>query len=421
MGQKIGGIAVEDLQKQTRLTPDQEESVQKEGFDKANETPEQKTEREKTEAAESAKQAKEQLSVKAKGLGLKEDATEDEIKAKEEETRKTLDDRAEKAGLEKGAAQADIEKAEKAKEGDAGKVDEGKKADADKVDKDYVALIVQQDSTDEIPVSEDEAREVLTKEKAIAEKYGIAYTKENRAMIKAYRNMQQFATKVLEEAKQGKQVGDDGKEYLVINGKQVPLEEAKADLVENYRERFPILTKEKEDDEVFEMAQRDLMVHAQVKDEQDRMRHKSDAAEKRKSFVANLPEKAKPYLNDIKVILEKSSDAQILGPNFDIKDVINWAMGKNVDQMLDAAEKRGIEKGKEQAKILGEVGKGTEASKGTDSGGKATKYSNQLTTDEKERALSMYDHLKELSDEDKFKMFIDYKDHDKKLDEGKKK
>ena len=223
-----------------------------------------------------------------------------------------------------------------------------------------------------------EAKEELTQVKAVAEKY-----KGNPIeMAKALRSTQSAYDKLKAEAAKPKTVIQQDprleiNQYVAQN---------KAKLVEQYRAKYPaksdLMTDEAILEDVTEIASQR---HAAWRQE-EAQKIKASAGQKRESSLAEIPDADKRYIPDVKALLQRYSDAEVMDESFNVRDVIAWAKGQRFDDEVKAAEERGYKRGQEETKIIG-------AKTGAEGKPPAKKpESTGLSDKQKARAHEMFPH-----------------------------
>lgn len=242
----------------------------------------------------------------------------------------------------------------------------------------------------------DEAKEDIDKTKAIVEKYKGDPAELARALRSTQSGYDQLKAK---EAKPQVIIQKDPtaeiKEYAEKNREKI---------IEAFRRKFPIKGAVMEDDAILEdavaQAERDYEVWARGEGE----KVTREATGRREQLLASVPEGDKRFIPDIKALLSRTPDNQVVHESFDIKDLIYHARGAyytpdRVKTLEDAAFKRG----KEDPKIIGV--------KSPSSGGPAPKApsgaSSGLNGDQKSRALEMFVAEDGYSEADAYKAFAD--------------
>ena len=369
-------LAPEVLKTQDKLTPEQEEqiqlNVQKEFEGKADE--------EKKPTAD----APEGDTEGEEGDDKDEESTDDkdEGKADPEAGKKDGEDGEEGDKGKKKEPTAEEKKA----------AEEAEKQAKEEFEKNVLIYM------DEHSISEKQAREELENSGKIQEKYG----KDPQRMAAALLHLNRAFSESQAKLKQFTDAPKEGE--MVINGKKLSVEETKEYMVEMYRKAYPKLTEDLDDDKVHELSV------AEYKKEYARFMEKqkgevsSKAASKRDELIKSLKDEDKPFLKDIKAILDKTDDAEIFAQDFDFSDYVYWARGRNFHKVLKEREDAAYKRGLEQKKILGAKPEGGAEPKGSTKPGKTI----SLTEEEKTRALAMYESLA-IPDSEKFKLFMDYK------------
>lgn len=429
-------LNLEELKTQTTpLTPEQEEAIAQEAmkeFELEQETPEQRKKREDEEVAATKAQEEKQVELKerAKAAGLEETASEEEIQTKEDELhQQNLLERAKKLNLSDDTSEEEIEKKELAERAKVVGLEET--ASLEEIEAKEKEVPVQEDKEAEVikalmeseKVSEEQAKEILVKDKATSEKFG----NDSIKLARGYRNLQSRATKAEEQAKQYeytlKQLEDqqisnvnmtaDVIKQKIVNGQFKDNKgnvRSEGEIVEAFRRQYPTLSREKEDDECLTMAAEKIKEAWNEGIQNIQRQNASQATEKRRELLSNLSDNDKEFEPVIKNMLEKSSDSQVLSPVFDLKDIIQWAKGAKFDdlnaqikQKEQEAYERGLKKGQEEAKILGERTPAPQVQRGAR---KTSSLARELNTAEQQRARDMFDHL-DVSDREKFKLYIE--------------
>jgi len=366
----------EALKTQDKLTPEQEEQIQlnaqKEFEGKADEEDDApKTAPKKDTGDEDGDEDEESEDDKDEGSeGAKKDEADPEAGKNDGEEGKKEPTAAEKKAAEEAEAQA--------------------KADFEK----NVLIYM-----DENSVSEKQAREELEHIGKIQDKY----QKDPVKMGKTLLHLQRAYTESQERLKQFTEAPKEGE--LVINGKKLSVEESREKMVEMYRTAYPKLTEDLDDEKVHELAVTEYKKEYARFLEKQKTEISTKAASVREELIKSLKDEDKPFLKDIKAILDKTDDAEIFAKDFDFSDYVYWARGRNFHKVLKEREEAAYKRGLEQKKILGAKPDGSgEEPKGSAKPGKSV----SLTENEKERALAMYQSLA-IPDSDKFKMYLDYK------------
>jgi len=392
------------------LWDEERESAAKQGKETEEEEkpegePETPPEGEETEEEEeSTEEEEEEEEVK-----VSEEFTESSLSDKEalikerEEALESIEDEAEKE-----TAQAELDSMKKVYDKEDEAYEETRKGEQD----DLQALMKEHE------IGEDDAQTIIDGEKAIVEKY----SGDPKKMARAFRHIQsQYSrTKAIAEDAEmrNEQALLDGKleidpVQLVKNatGEDV----TKEDLVGRYREQYPKMTVDMEDDAVFELIHKDMRSEVKRIAQDKKRQRKETALRKRETLIRSIPRSARKYDKQIKSILDNCSDGQVARDTFNLDDIILNCKGTDFDQAVKEAEEKGYKRGLENRKIVAE--------KGSPTGGKkpASKPSKSsgLSDSEKKEAEKMYE-TDDIPVKDKYKHYKDVLDHRKKFDETNK-
>jgi len=325
----------------------------------------------KREERDSAKA--DETKAKAVELGLPEDATAEEIEAKE----------AEKGGGEEDVQKA-FDKADAMGKGDLiteleleleTEADEGRKKDLqetlDKWNKTIAnPEIKPEEEVDfeteianyakEKEISKEEAKEVIEGRNVVSKKYGdnpkklahalrsiqVEYTKEKQAHVDT--------AKALEQASFTTMMNSKIKPEEILkkpDGTRLTRDEC----IEAYRESYPDLTDDKEDGEVYDLQRQHVLRHMNYLQKESQSKVKADAKSKRVELMSNLPKDAEPYKDSIKKMLDSFPDNAVAQERFDLEEIVLLHKGKDVDNLVSEAEKRGFKRGLERKRIVGEI------------------------------------------------------------------
>ena len=393
---KQGTVDIEALMKKESLSVEESDLVaehvrneQIKENQKEDETPEAKTEREATEKAEVESKASEELANRAKEVGLEEGASEEEIVAKEKEAGKVHEGEEEKAAREKAEAEA-----------------------KEAMEQEVKAFAV------ENKVSEEDARKELEHIQNVGKKY----ENDPKKLSKAFLAQQRENVKLQERNK-------EISKPKPINAEQIPLPKmvemiegghitnngkpfTKEQILQGYREQYPEITENMEDEKVIQLAAKELRDKFIENAKADQSKLTELANKKRASLLEALSPEDKAFITDIQPILEKTPDEMVLQEDYTINEYILFARGKNAEAREKAAYEKGLKKGREEAKIVGQkppVGGGTPPVRKDNSDTKIAALNDQ----DKKRALDMYDGSP-MTEKEKFLAYIDYRDSDKK-------
>ena len=368
----------EALKTQDKLTPEQEEAIQLEVQKEYEPKPD------KEDDADKPAPKKDTGDDDGEGDDKSADDKEDEDKdAKKDDADPEAGKKDGEEGKEKKEPAADEKKA----------TEEAEKVAKEDFEKNVLIYM------DENSISEKQAREELEHIGKIQEKYAKDPVKMGKALLnlnRAFSESQSRLKEFTEAPKEGE---------LVINGKKLSVEESREKMVEMYRTAYPKVTEDLDDDKVHELAVSEYKKEYARFMEKQGTEIKAKASTARDEFLKSLKDEDKPFLKDIKVLLDRTADTEIFAKDFDFSDYVYWARGKNFHKVLKEREDAAYKRGLEQKKILGAKPDGTGAEpKGSAKPGKTV----SLTENEKERALAMYQSLS-ITDAEKFKMFMEYK------------
>lgn len=322
-------------------------------------------------------------------------AADDKAKeAKDAEDKKTSDDKA----AADAKAVADKTKADDAvksgkPEGEVGKA-EDKPFVIDNRQKAIEDFALQSSLTLE------EAEAQIAKDEATVNKY-----KNNPVeLARALRQAQSYGDKAKAELDAVKKAGNNPPAPVLNNVKDYvehQLEPIKDKVVESFKKEYPELCEDQTDNYIYGLIKKDAIDRTLKVMEENNSKLSSAAKEKRATIILGLSDQDKTYLPDIKAILDRTSDRQVMAKDYDIKDIIYWAKGKQIDKVVKDAEERGFKRGQEQAKILGEKTPGSKTPQPSSGAKKPT-----LTDVQQERALNMFD-VPSMSDQDKFDAYVE--------------
>ncbi|GAG37524.1 unnamed protein product, partial [marine sediment metagenome] len=198
-------------------------------------------------------------------------------------------------------------------------------------------------------ISEEQAKEELESIDKIEEKYG----KEPKKLAKATLHIQRLFTKTNEELKdlQARLSAPQLTTDLVVesikegnfsfaNGKKA----TEAEVIAAYKEKYTDLTEDMEDEKVLKMAAKEIKEAMENRQKASLTALTGKAREKKDKLLSTLPESDKKFLPEIKPILEKTPDRQVMQGDFDLGDLILWAKGKGYDADVKKAEEDGFKR-----------------------------------------------------------------------------
>lgn len=132
---------------------------------------------------------------------------------------------------------------------------------------------------------------------------------------------------------------------------------------------------------------------------------KKEASDKRGKLLEGISKKDAKFLHDVKLVLDQTPDNVIMNPKYAVQGMLFYTKGQRYDTDVEAAYQRGLKMGKEDPKILGQLG-GDSTKKGGGGQGPSTqgKGTVVLSDEQKQRA---YDQFPDSSPEKAIEGFID--------------
>lgn len=380
-------LSKETLEKQNTLTQDQIDALAQEALADIEKKPKEGEEELKSE--EESGQPEIELSPEEK-----------EKKEKEEQDKIVKE--------EADAAQKEEQRLLNAKDEELNADDKTKRAELIKLkdeDKQKQLTLEIETYARENSITVDDAKKEIEEISKVEEKYG----KDSRKIAKANLNLQKMYTKAQEEMKAQREqfaiaqanvtienvisdVIDKG--LIKVNGKTATREM----VIEEYRKQEPKLTENLDDESVLKLGANHIKTQFENKRSQAQVDLSIKAKDKRLNVLNILPESDKKYIPDIKPIVDKLNDQQVMSDAFSVNDLVLWAKGKNSDKDIKDAEERGYQRGLSSAKILGR--KSETSPKGNPAPSK-TKGAPTLLDEDKQRAEEMYEGL-EMTTEEKY-------------------
>jgi hypothetical protein len=244
-------------------------------------------------------------------------------------------------------------------------------------------------------ISVEDAKKEFESIGKIEEKYG----KDPKQLAQAYLHLQKSLAKKDEEIKSVQesvrrasmptvdyylQLVDSGK---VINPK-TKQPTTRDELVAAYREHEPEITDNMDDDAVARLASKSIVNKFQETVEKQGIEISSKAKEKRVTLLNSIPEADRKYVaEEIKPLLDKYPDNQIMSDAFSIQDVLYWVKGKHIDDIIKETDEKAYNRGLSEAKILARK---SDNPKGNQGNGGPGKKSSLLTDAQKSEAEDMY-------------------------------
>lgn len=126
-------------------------------------------------------------------------------------------------------------------------------------------------------------------------------------------------------------------------------------IVEAYRAQHPKLGDDVSEDSVIDLISRNMYITLKNQHDEDKANVTVQAKEKRVKLYEGIAEKDKVYLSLIKPIIENQLDDTVLEEGYSLKDTLFWAKGQDSEKREKDAYDRGLKRGMESRKILGEV------------------------------------------------------------------
>ena len=400
------------LATQDKLTDDDLKNIQAEVLaEEGIKSPEEEIKVEEKSAEEQA-QEKEALGKRAEALGLPKEATLEEIEAKEKEGKDEETATKEAEELKKETERLLNAKPEDLSDEDKSKREELVKAQEEETkQKEAESKRVKEDLEKEIKtyatehkISEEEARTDFESREKILEKY----KGDPKQLALANLHLQRLYAKTQEDLKVEKEATplksaktatiddyikliDDGK--VQIKGKSITREEA----INIYREQYPDISEKIDDEAVIKLVGKELKEGFVKNQERELADVSANAVEKRTTLLNSLPETDKKFIPEIQPLLEKYPPQAIMSENFKLDDLVLWAKGKVYDKDLKEFGEKEYKRGLQQAKIIGQK----ESPQGSGHTKVTVKPKVNLTEDQKQRALEMYEGTT-FTDEEKF-------------------
>lgn len=270
------------------------------------------------------------------------------------------------------------------------KKDKAKEEDA------YIAEYAKSNS-----LSADEAKEEVSKLRAIATKYGNDPIK----MAKAYREVQSAYDKQKVTASSNV---NPAVAAIAANPRSYVIGEVKKNsekLIAEFREQNPARSRDMDDEQVTEeiVERGTFAIKDQIRGYEIQL--KKEAANKREEFIKSMPEVDRRYLPEIKPVLDQLPDYQVIGANFRFDDLVSWAKGKSVDRLVKEAEER-VHKQYEakDRKIVGEISKPSQTTKVKQTPEQSK--SNGMSKWQKDQAIQMFASAP-MSDDEKYEAYLE--------------
>ena len=392
----------------TDLSEDQKAALRDEAIAERSKKPEGEKDKKETED-------KEEDGEKDKKAPLnkeKEEETQDDLTPEQEAEKEKADKEAKDKADKEAKDKANKELLEKPEE-ELSEGDKKKKAILlkDKAEADFNQEAEAFSKEKNIPL--DDAKKELVSYNKIAEKY-----KNNpKEMAKALLSSQREFLKLQDEHKKLKDAPQPANlkpGEAIIGGKLHSAEQVREILITGYREENPELTDGMEEDKIYKLAVAQMKERQKSAQETANKQLSLDAKEKRSKVLSGLSDSEKEYSEEITTLVNDTPDHVIMHEEWSLDDVKAWARGRYFSpEKVEDIRKEAFKKGREEAEILGvKENESPKPSSGKTPPKKKT-FAEQLTEEDKDRARNMY-RTEGLTDEQKFEMFLDFKNHTKK-------
>lgn len=201
--------------------------------------------------------------------------------------------------------------------------------------------------------------------------------------------------------------GIEAGEITFSGGKQI----SKEKLIAAYREQNN-LSDEVNDETVFKLVAKEVMVNIEQQERSAYSELADKAKDKRAKLLRELPEDEKKFIPDIELILSRLPDTHIMREGYNLKDLVQHAMGGTYKKDIREARDEAFKRGQQSIKIKTgpKPGDGTPAPK---------KGFKSLSASEQTEAWEQFPQAK--NDEECFEMYNDVKEFRQKLADKKKK
>lgn len=182
-------------------------------------------------------------------------------------------------------------------------------------------------------------------------------------------------------------------------------------IIAKHKQDHPKRTELMSDEAILEWAKDDATKNYKNNAGEIIQQTKKEASDKRQALLTTIPKKDAKFMHDVKLVLDATPDNVIMNPKYAVEGMLFYTKGQRYDVDVDAAYQRGLKMGKEDPKILGQVGGGQGKT-----GGQAPSHQGKgtvvLNEDQKQRA---YDQFPDSTPEKAIEGFIDvYKEDLKK-------
>ncbi len=252
-------------------------------------------------------------------------------------------------------------------------------------------------------ITMEEAKEEITSLKAIASKYQNDPVK----LAKAYLSVQSAYDKQKVQASSNV---NPAVAAIAANPRSYIAGEVKKDaekLITEFRTNNPARSRDMDDEQVEEeiVERGTFAIKEQIRGYE--LQLKKEAFNKRDEYIRSVSETDRKYITEVKSIMEQLPDYQIISPTFRFEDLVTYARGKDVKNLIKEAEDR-IHKqyASKDRKIVGEIAKAPQTTKVKQTPQAAA--SSTLSKWDQDQAKQMY-ASSSMSDEEKFEAYIDLK------------
>jgi len=385
-------IALAALNESNKPPVKEGEEPKEELKEEVNETPkeEKKPDEDKEESKEGTPK-KETVLTDEDLLSTEDDKLSDDQKTKKVELVKKVEDEKVKIKTEEDEliAKKDEELSDEDKTKKAEIVKTREEADTQSAEAEVKAY------AEEHKVTEDEARTDLESMAKIQEKY----KDDPKQLAKANLHLQrlisknQADTKATEEAKPITEVTIQAVEQcmrdgeILIGGKKIPMEET----IEAYRDAYPKITEDLDDDKVLTLAAKDFKQSIDKDNMLAKGELKDQARVKRDTLYDSIPEADKALIPEIKPLIEKLTDSQIVSDNFNVDTYVKFVKGGKYDDDINKAKTEKKEFGAKEYKRGLQEAKILNGSRSPEGKAPSDKGTAGLTDAQKQRAEEKYD------------------------------
>lgn len=243
--------------------------------------------------------------------------------------------------------EAEVEEEPEAEEEPKEKPEEEKALDL--TEEDIRALAIEES------LNMEEAKERLTARMNLVQKY----QNDPKKMAKALQSTQSSYDKIKNELAQLQSTPKYDENILQreVEKASIPaeIERNKDELIAKVREMNPKKTENMDDQDIVQLLVAKAKQDIDVKYEKTLSEMKVKASERRVDALKQISEADKEFIPDVKKMLEQAADNQVASPHFDIQDFVKYVRGeKYTSEYVEKLKKEYYEKGKSEAKILGE-------------------------------------------------------------------